>query len=253
MELERISMFPRERLIDYVHRVSRLYRQVTVRAKELIGENIERTMKDVERLARSSFIIALPQGISTKVALLNPESLGDAFDLALHMQRREQELASLPRDDTYEYVRSPRAPSLIDPQRKWSEWRQPIETSPYDEPLPSYSAYSYPRYRDDYYRDSYSREPYYHDDYRRELDRRELNADRRSRSVDPHGVDTEIIDSHDIAIPDCMTHAKLESVNSASTNRASQELTSLASPENTSRTSREGPLNVKRHPKTAII
>ena len=183
LELERISMFPRERLIDFVHRVSRLYRQVTVRAKELIGENIERTMKDVERLARSSFIIALPQRISTKVALLNPESLDDAFDLALHTQRREPELAALPRDDTYEYVRSARAPSLNDPQRRWSEWRQPIETSPYGEPLPSYSAYSYPRYRDDYYRDSYVHEPYYHDDYRRELDYRDPLPPRQSTAL----------------------------------------------------------------------
>ena len=32
-DLERISMSPRETLIDYIHRVSRLYRQVTARAK----------------------------------------------------------------------------------------------------------------------------------------------------------------------------------------------------------------------------
>ena len=159
LELERISMFPRERLIDFIHRVGRLYRQVTVRARELIGENVERTIKDVERLARTSFITALPQRISTKVALSNPESLDDAFDLALHAQRREQELSGLSRDETYGYTRSARPPSPYDPQRSWTEWRQPREDDSYREPPSPYSAYSSPRYRDEYYREPYYRDP----------------------------------------------------------------------------------------------
>ena len=55
LELERISMFLQERIIDFIHRVSRLYRQVTVRAKELIGENNERAMRDVETFG--SFLV----------------------------------------------------------------------------------------------------------------------------------------------------------------------------------------------------
>ena len=159
LELERISMFPRERLIDFIHRVGRLYRQVTVRARELIGENVERTIRDVERLARTSFITALPQRISTKVALSNPESLDDAFDLALHAQRREQELTGLPRDEMYGYTSGARPPSPYDPQRRWTEWRQPREEDSYHEPPSPYSAYSSLRYRDEYYREPYYRDP----------------------------------------------------------------------------------------------
>lgn len=142
LELERISMFPQERVIDYIHRATCLCHY----AKKLIGEGIERVLKDVERFARSSFIRGLPPRISAKVGLLNPCTFDDACDEALGVERRDQLMMS------YAYALPPRPPSSYDHHRR-SEWRELRRERDLEESQSSYSAYTLTYHRDHYHRD----------------------------------------------------------------------------------------------------